>query len=596
MKKIKWLLIFWLFAIFWIGSSFGRPVPMIVDTYSELPVWWGFNNVIFSIFYSHPYSNQYCFYPYYFYNNVVNISNSSGALNGSYLWYNQASDWFCSASYLVHNWSSSFDVLYWTNSDFWKLIIGNSTPFNSSNGATYNLYYYFNFWSWFFNSLSTFKRYNSVSDLHSNIKLFYSQDNVYTAPQTQFNLNTNVSDYSWVYTKPINWFESYNNQYTITHNWYIYDFWNQWYKWKHFGLDSWWYSYAVNFADGYDSINWSSFSFSSLWSNALKSAIDLWLTSLSDLTENSIMNLWILVLKDNWYSYDSSDSYLLLSKNPENYSSLLYQLFNCNSYDWSDWLPNIMTDSKCSSVSYWYIADVLPFSDSWTSLTISSLTWFLGYLFQDISNSSIVWFSDISSSNVCFKTFSGSTFSNVLCFDFIPSTDFPSIKELYLENGWNIWQVWGDLVWDLYLWENPDFYTYSWLLEYSFSWSLNLWYNSGFISQSWDFIDFWEFLKVLTWNNVVPQLKNFKFWVCPFLYNWEFPSFWFSEFSFDLLVPFKCIMWWVQAWLNFNNRFPLFQFWFNWPLINSEFVWNTFWIVFIFWFMLLIFKFLKHLL
>lgn len=567
MKKIKYLflLIVWLL---WIGISFW----FYADLTSINPVWWSVYNV-----------------PYCFYSDTVNIFNnwsriswiSEGAYNTSITWFvstnensfiwNGYNPWFANSYY----WNNNFIIFNWKSFWFW-------TSYNSivSDYSVYN-----DPWTYW------------------GVRLFFDTPigSVWNNPLLNF--NTNNLNSTW--NLPVKWFEFFTPWYTYTNYWYLFDYWIEGTKWRHFWLDSWGYSYWVNFSDDSSKINWSSFSFSSLWSESLLGALRLWLTSFDNLTSNNTLSLWILVLKNNWYDFNQwwQWKYLLLSKNPDSYSGLLYEIFDCNSYQWTDRLPNIMTDSKCTSLSHWTIDWILPFTDSWSVLNVSDLWGFLGYIFN---TSELYWFSYFTDTTLKFNAFvygggCGWGYYNycrqtVDSYTLNPDSSVPSIKELYLDGWWTINQVWWTLISDIIINKPSDYYTYSWLLEYSFSWSFYSWVDSSFwyVDSSGNFV-FWSGLLVSTWWNSFPDLKNLKFWVCPFYLDWELPSFWFEDFSFDLLVPFKCIAAAGKAWMNYTNSFPLFSYWFNSPLIEDPFFSNFIWSILIFGVYLIVFKFIKHL-
>lgn len=509
------------------------------------------------------------------------IFNNSVFSYSPYNWscYQTCYQWFCQWHFVNYTWSLSWIneyVLLWVWSDFWKIFISNS--YLSLTYPKYSL------WWWYFN-WNTFRYLSSTNLNWSPIRVFYNQNINLSSPLDSLDL------FSWTWSN-ITWSIAweyftvnnavYQSKYQDTSK-YIIDYWREWNKWLHFGWYGMWYSFAVDFSQDNSTLQWWNWSFSNVWSRCIESAINLWITDFDTLTSNNCSSLWLLVLKwDSYTSRNNNASVIVLWKNPNNTKQILYEQFDCADDD----ILRIMNYETwfCNSMSHWFItynwsSDILPFENKMDTYTLWGWNAFLDLLFKQW----LYWNISINWDSYCLNSSSSS-----FCFSLTATPRDTSLKEYYLQAWWDLagnWQtVWWDLLNDIIINEPSSYYTYSWLLDYSMSWLVD-----SIVFDSWYITDY---LAVSTWN-IFPTLKNIRFWVCPFSDDWLFPTVWFEEFSFDLLSPFKCLLYSFQYWAISDNRFPILYKYD--PFITDPFLCNFIWIILIFWVIKLIFSIVKNL-
>ena len=610
MKKIKYLL--WLFIVWvWllINQSFWFWNPTIEETnlYVEwvtLP--WSDSNMLSSV-YRYSFNNR--GWGYYSRTSRLSWSRLIDWVNSDY-WYSACSsnlDWylFNNTAFWTELYNGWVTNIFWNSSCNWKdvanvtnwwyspikIALGNWNDFwnnfiyvNSLLNTSWVKTPHYWLWGWFLTNNDFVSL--TAPNINYYLRLFFRQNwtNLSDPQNTLWFITWYLNSWSiaWQYFTQNS--AIYRTKYQ-TSNKYIIDYWREGIKWKHFWGYWMGYSFALNVSSQINILQWWNWSFWNIGSRCVESAMNLWITDFDTLTNSACSSLWLLVLKwDSYVSRNSNASVVVLWKNPNNTKQILYEQFDCAEDD----LIRIMNpwtweDNFCNSIWHWYItynwsSDILPFSSKQDTYTIGSWNKFLDFLFTGW----LYWYIWISSSQYCLYSSSNSSF----CFSLVTTPQLTSLKEMYLQNsgdiGWIWWTVTGDMLDDIVINYPSDYYTYSWLVEFAMSW-INLEFDSWYLN---------DYLSYNTWD-VYPVLNKLKFWVCPFVSDWIFPTIWMSEFSFDIMSPFKCVYYALQVWVRSNSNFVVWNI-LSVPIINDEFLCSFIWIVFLFWIFMIIFKFVKH--
>lgn len=476
-------------------------------------------------------------------------------------------------------------MAFWKWSDKWKAFIYTNylEPWQTSPK--------FAFGNWFFDVWD----YSSVTFWENSslnfARLFYNQNANLSSPLDWYDhiysTWSNMEYSSWVvafmqFTKNTPRYQTIYN----TDVKYLVDYWSQGTKWLHFWGYWVWYTYAVNLSSDQNILTWWNWSFWNVWSVCGLSAMQLWYTSFDQISQNNCSNYWRLVLKgDSYVSRSNNASVIVLWKNLNNPSQILYEQYDCAQDD----ILRLVSDQYCNSISHWYIthnwsSEILPFTSTGDSYVLWSWNEFLDFMFLQW----IYWNISIDTTN---SQYCLNSTNSQYCFWLHATPNLKSLKERYLENAGDMsntvsWS-WLD---DIVLNKPQDYYTYSWLVEYVMTWSY-------YSEDSW-YIDNYVDYYFINW---VPQLKDLKFWVCPFNTNPNFTNFSFDEFSFDFLVPHKCILAWLNVWYTSVNMSWVVNLadW-QWKFIderfnneNTEIVWHFVAILLILWISLWLFYILK---
>lgn len=496
------------------------------------------------------------------------------------IYHNSRNWWNVNNSSMWNNWVSIY-MGQWDQ--FWKNFIFAWSPLYD-NTWIYSAHY--SLWNWFLSSPSYLTINSSLSNFY---RIFFDQNINLSSPLDWYSIVTwSWSNITWstarmYFTQNTPRFQTkYNDQPK-----YFIDYWWQWLKWLHFWGYWMWYSYGINFASDEETFYWWNWSFWSVWSVCWQSAMQLWLVDFDTLSSNNCLNLWLLVLKwDSYVSRQNNWSVLVLWKNPNNLKQILYEQYDCAQDD----IIRVMDSSFCTPISHWYITynwswDLLPFNSKQDTYVLWNGNAFLDFLFLNW----IYWYMSMTSNQYCMNSPNWS-----FCFWLHATPNLKSLKEMYLESSWDLAWFWGTVWWewltDVVINNPTSYYTYSWLLEYTMQWNYYVEEDSWYLD---NYVDY-------TFVNWVPQLKNLKFWVCPFTTNSNFATLWLQDFSFDMLVPHKCILAWLQVWYTsvnmswFNNlNLPSKFINSNLNNENAELVWHFVAILLILWISTLLFYFLK---
>jgi len=490
------------------------------------------------------------------------------------------------------------------------------------------------FWNWFFYnnldySIVSFWGYSNQNFL----RLFYNQNINLSIPLDWYDhiyaTWSNMLYNSWTiaFMEMTQSSNSYQTNYNSDKK-YIVDYGSQGVKWLSFGGYWVWYTSPVYFSNVWGSFSWSDFSFSSLWSRCLYSAMQLWVTDFNSLTSNNCLNLWLLVLKwDTYVSRQNNSSVIILWKNPNNYSQILYEQFDCAEDD----LSRIFNTSYCNSIWHWYItvnwsSNILPFLNSSDLYYLWSWNSFLDFMF----NQGVYWYVSIDTNN---NQYCLNSSSSQFCFWLHNTPNLTSLKELYLD--WIIWDIstWSSIIPFSSLYYQclgPSYNTPDWLppafclnpdwtlinledyqdcyFTLSSSWDLmeNLFCNNNWYVQemawiwegSWgsyvacywedcgvmfsfgpNYLIPWTSFELSTWL-IEDMFTNITGWVgrCPFPYTdfqlWKDSEFlkYLKSFGFkyDPFIIVNCTVAWFHHWRHIIDN-TLFWDTFNSPLLN----WDT---------------------
>lgn len=501
-----------------------------------------------------------------------NLSCSSYTFNNSVYWsyLYQSRTWktvngsFYYSRNQTRPWYNPIKIVLWDWDDFWKNFIYTNAILNDTGVFTPH----FMLWWWFFTSLDyTFK---TAPNINNYLRLFFNQNVNLTSPLDWLNLAewtwSNISwSVAWQYFTPNS--AVYRTKYQTSDK-YIIDYGREWTKGIHFWWYWMWYTFSVQMSTNPDELYWWNWSFWSIWSRCIESAMKLWLTDFDTLTNSACSSLWLLVLKwDSYVSSSNNASVVILWKNPNNTKQILYEQFDCAEDDLLRIMNNWTWDDEfCNSISHWYItynwsSDILPFNDKMSTYNVWWWNKFLDFMFSWW----FYWYVSMEWNKYCLnKVFLSTNRTWQYCFSLTATPNLKSLKEMYLDNwwdlAWNWWTVGGAWLDDVII-NNPSwYYTYSWLVEYAMSWDFYVSEDENYIE---NYVDY-------TFINWVPQLKNLKFWVCPFTTNSNFATLWVEDFSFDMLVPHKCILAWLQAWYTSVNMSWYVNMNFSWKFINDN--------------------------
>lgn len=604
MKKIKYLL--WCFVVwFWllINQSFAD------NYYFEwvtLPLT---NSNLLSSSYLYTFISNWDFQaPYFWYTLYYDWLTHENITQ-------QSCNWSTCSNVPIHQFNNSIywlellnDVIYHNSRNWWN--VNNSSQYNNKisiymgqwdqfwknfifawsplydNTWSYSAHY--SLWNWFLSSPSYLTINSSLSNFY---RIFFDQNINLSSPLDWYSIVTwSWSNITWstarmYFTQNTPRFQTkYNDQPK-----YFIDYWSQWKKGLHFWGYWMGYSYAIDFSQDNSTLLWWNWSFGSVWSICWQSAMQLWLTDFDTLTSNNCLNLWLLVLKwDSYVSRQNNWSVLVLWKNPNNTKQILYEQYDCAQDD----IIRIMDSQFCVPMWHWYITynwswDILPFDNLQDTYTIWNWNSFLDTIFSK----GIYWFVSMSSNQYCINSS-----SNSFCFWLRATPNLQSLKEMYLQNSWDIawigWTVGGSWLTDIVINQPSSYFTYSWLLELAGGSALYSWFDVDWTwIYNWNFINSWLWYTFINW---VPALSEYHFWFCPFIsIFWQIePTISFDWFSFDLLAPFRCILTSFQYWfLNLNSPDVEYD---KWLLINNESFCAFIWVVLCWWSLLICFKFLNR--
>lgn len=510
-------------------------------------------------------------------------------------------------------WTFPVKVSLWVWDQFWKAFIYTNDLLN--NTWVYSPHY--SLWNWFFSN-ENYLTYNTDSS-NSNLnyfRFFYDQL-LFANPLDTQNLvsSSNSQNWSWLVAwQYFNWTNvQYQTQYN-TNRLYIWDYWSQFLAWAHFWGYGMWYSSALDTA-WTSFISWRDFTFQSVWSKWIESAMKLWTTSYDFLKDNKVINLWILVLKwDSYVTRNNNASVVLLSKNPNNVKQILYEQFDCAYDD----LSYIFNTEYCNSISHWYIKhdwsdEILPFTWFNDVYTVWNWNWFLDLLLGDWT----YWYISMSNNQYCLNSS-----SKQYCFSLTTRPNDVSLKELYLQNSlntptsdningqlanrclsdsnfaflnpilcnyynnlfstttalgsWYYYQYSVDSGWNITMeiidqaWLFDGHTWYVWLQDENWNWVTNCdggWCNPNPTNSSWSVYLSWDILS--TWYY---DISSSIFFGCPYPYD---PIFTLGGWDlklwrFDIVWPINCFISAFNHWKSFNflDNVWLFNFW---PLFS----WNT---------------------
>lgn len=535
MKKIRWLLIFWLFTLFWIGSSFGAWV----------------NNSI-SVFHLNWLSNVILNSSYW------QASNNSKSVTFWY-WYSSYFSWGrAGPSNLISSFSSfespllstTYYLKYWLNINNWSLFTLTWSYLNSSS--------WFNDFILIDNSLS--EELGSFSIDYNNFEDFYP----------------------FVFDLDYNYFTLVDNE--IIFNWEIFwsfDFWTlsycfYWINWDfscvyntssninfvHFNYntsDEYWYLFTwylvqpLNFLDSNNYFFWTSTLLISLDSQerVIYNIVDVYSDNPVSLSAWNIIDKWYI---DIW-SLSFSNRYFLSSNSLWNFSEI---------YE-NSWVfyfrSNLIQKHNTTATTYTqYCRENLLNCFLWTWLSLvshesapiinllwsSHSSWFDSFYWDSTSNLYVNCMSD-NPPDYCFDT------EWNLQIDFLQNCfatfDNVNQKTYYFCNLWWILQ-------------QVEFINYwSWVsISSCASWNCSSYF---WIYDRWYDEEYFENYLNSTWLLFkCPRPYDNKLTLRPSLItllNWT-----------DILLPINCSIAWFSYWkniLNFENSWHFVQ---NWPLLNFE--------------------------
>lgn len=644
MKKIKYLL--WFF-IFWFWLLINQSFWLIVEwvtlpltssnfnssssykytfNYNQQTMNWSATPYVRALWYSlyYNWSTQFDYTAQFFNNTTYSCPSiySTIQLNNSVFW-ESLFTWSCInwwwnswriniASNMPNlSWWSSFDgtnrVLIWNWNNFWQAFVYVWTL----ESPSYSPKYWF-WWKYFNNN--DWVELNQTSMNNSPLRLFFNQNVNLTSPLDWFDIATN----SW---SNITWFIAW--QY-YTENWFRYQttyqtspktFWDLWWsykKWIHF----WWYGMGYSFV--IDTLNqwfirWEDLSFVSVWSNCVQSLMEIWMSDPNSWTSSWCQQVWILALKwDSYVSKNNNWSVILLSKDPSNYSQILYEQFDCA----EDEIQRIFDSNYCTSIWHWYITYnntwvVLPFNSQWVYYI-----WSWNAFIDLMLNKWLYWYISMTSNQYCLNSS-----SNQYCFWLHSTPNSKSIKELYLD--WVIWWLpsitnpsdvtqqmidnckgpfyntpdwlppaycsnyWTNFTWNCYtdFWVDSSWNIYQSLI--CIDWedyisNTNTWVvdeNWNYISYcswdcDWNYIYFWELEHSFTSTWYFDNFFNSTglFFRCPYEYTQKI-VIWKNLINLinrDPFVPINCFIASYLAWKN-NKLFSSWLYLVEWgPLLKSD--------------------------
>lgn len=585
MKKIKWLLIFWLFAIFWIGSSFASFIWNI-----SYELWWFNRNYLFFLWNG---SSQQQI------NFISSVNNNIPILNG-----------LTSHYYSLYSWNEVFIEL-WVSTWIWS-----STAYSPSN----NLYYWSDFVSLFWKYSSSYGSIFNFNNSSNRSNSLYINQNVWvrlfltTESNSVLCLNPELSssELTWFYW----WCNIVNYQIFPYNLWYsinsistsvydaTYNSWNSILNSRKTAVFPWlweWYSFI------YEKVS-SAWWFRSVFSWTLTSedfSPYLW----RSYRQNKFID-WQLIFNvnniSNWWSQWETTIIAIDSLNTWYY---MYSLYNCPDsiisncsfiegwklYSWNDliipsfvwnydffygWLNFINTWSYYyNPIVYTYydsIFHTLTFTRYWVyarsstntelssfSKTINLVAWTWNDNYNVLKYLGIQWWDSSAwwSQSTYSWSFSYNDCEYATVYYYVTWSNWESIRISTQECLW----TWVIASWS-YVW-------YNWTIYY-----VSTWYNLDEISQ-WDLIyDTWYldedwFVSLDYYLTLFESPSQFKLWRCPYppaqFFNFVEK---FKIWNFYPFMPISCFASAFQQWIkvHYFDDFWLF------PDINSQLIqWDT---------------------
>lgn len=620
MKKIKWILLFWILTLLWIGSSF----------------WWYIWSVIYELawynrnyqFYVWNSSSQYwVYYISWLNNNIPVFSTLNSFYYSLYSWnllFNELWIWTWRWSSITY--SPASNLYYWIDfvSLFWKYNSNSGSIWNFNNSSNRSIWNYINT----FNSLRLFLSTESNSMLclfpetsNSELTWFYWWCNIDNYQIFPYNLWYSINSKSnSVYDSTYNsWTSILNSRKTAVFPW----LW-QWYSFIFEGINiGWWFRSIFSWtlvSEDFSTFNnrwyvqnkyidWQLIfnvnNTSNWWNNweTIIIAIDAlrtwyYMYSLYSCSDTIISNCSFI---EGWKLYSGSD--LIVPSFDWNVDSF-YNWFNYISSWQYYYLPIVYTSfddslNLLTFTRYWIRtqsstnAPRINFSKSinlvpWEWWDNFNLLKYLGIQWWDVSwdwsqsTWSIAintWFLDLCLNNLEFWEL-----NSYLCNSLLNWSDLVMIPN----HTWYYLSYWYDENWNLRFW-----LTYQEDLEQQMSWfvwvqdeawnryttcpSWTCWWN--LLAKPIIHVDSWEVFELTTWD-VLDMMSNLTGWVgrCPFPYSdfrlWNnlkllqlLQDYWFN---YDPFIIINCSVAWFQYW---RHTIDTILFWdtFEHPLLY----WDT---------------------
>lgn len=539
MKKIKYLLIFWLFTLFWIGSSFWIFIELNDSTWSQLLIpnyWFSSNQSNFNFQrWSFSYlswncwsllNNAACFY-------ILACSTSDWYF---YKWFygyrNIYSFW--DMSNCSNDWPSVFEYLYMSSPT-------SISPY--SLRSTWNITAYI-----YFDDTKIYTNYWSIQD----VPTWYIRKKLF--------LNS-----AWDYWIVSSWVDNSDLIFTSigADSFDVDDLWNWLYD---FDLDIYsWVLLLHNNSYIYDYYVWTNTLFLFLWENSINYNIYTWIYNWF----KEIQDLWVFPI-DKWVLTINSSS-----------SDWYSEFMNFLNSDDKIVLTSFLLNQSITFTSYWYYFYSQTNLWWWNFTKTTSLS--LNFQSDDniptfISPSWWWWSQSNENPFWIFWTKSlfyycnvqMSTYDSLFCYnpDWSRKSD-EELKNCFVSKYANLESWTGSsefyCIDDRWLIENID-------IQIEWSWSVFVpcesdlcQFSSDFWSlwMSWYSVDFFENYLNTTWYFFkCPRPYDSKLTIRPkliTLLNWV-----------DILLPINCWIAWFSYWKNILTFENSWHFVPNWPLLNFE--------------------------
>lgn len=568
MKKIKWLLIFWLFAIFWIGSSFALTWINSIFSYIDSSNWqtawylvWVNNSLRFWV------SPFYWFSTWlvtfntlasYFPNTIIHpanvLLNTQSFSNPLWFSISVENTWWSIESYNFWNlddllfsrvvdystWDS-FPIIIWDNWKYLTFSWDKNIIYNWQNVLTLTDVNYLHYcFYWIDYSLSCLFSTNSNSQwfifksFFDSIDWYLEYNNFAVVPihekidWTQYNSNF----FTWWITLVLGYWNFNNNN----SQWIIYNLYNCYSSnpevLKSCNLNSKWY------------ININSDSFfrrlflSLMWN--FSNVSNHWYWSFSDV----IYSWWHFYFRSNWY-------YNIFSTTATSSTQSKNNCYGFSSCFWFSELPLQNDDSVVNLLSWWW------WSQSTWSMAIN--TWLM---------------------NLCLTSDSFYTLNYSFCNLVFWGRDLSYYQWLlqswaylqsYIDWSWNLVYVidiydepstltWTSVVWDCYWDRCINTQSWSW-------WDVSPWdiviFSWGEFLSSWYYSNFFESIN-----------KTWYFFQCPYSYNDSRWVAWRAILTAIWKDPFLPVNCFIAAYENWR-RIKLFDDAFHWFSFGPLMSWDS---------------------
>lgn len=528
MKKIKWLLIFWLFALFWIGSSFWYNFSTSILQKSNIN-WWILNTLT-ARSYSSAYPNRWYFVWSNFRLSVADVSHCTGAY---YTWI-----WFIFEFWLW--WWFRIYSACWDPTYTWLFMT--SPPLNYIPTIDNVI------WEGYIN-------YNNLKDVYPLV--YDDQFNYFTLIDDStltFNWVEYPFDSSWNFARCIYWYSNsfsciyQNSQTDFQYFYFVNNYWS-------IEIRSWYFVAPISWSDNtlifttdsanrliYNLLDWKSDS--NLESLTI---VDKWYVDINSLAFfnralfNTWWNFWSIVFLTNnsWSIYFNTNRIKMYQGWASMNSSIMYAI----------------SDSPLTFVSNSSVSDILSDNknEGWWVYGYYWIFWWNSLYYDCVVNSD-TWDSAICL-NSDWSLKSESELMNCYSESYIDMSDWWS--EEFTEyfcinpNNWIIQSI--DIIsswsWTIFVPCENDSCVFNW----SF-WSLWM---------SWYSVDFFENYLNTTWYFFkCPRPYDSKLTIRPkliTLLNWV-----------DILLPINCWIAWFSYWKNILTFENSWHFVPNWPLLNFE--------------------------